>query len=144
MPITMNLIKRNPDLFDTDLMDLPSRMFSDAFFRERAFPKVNVRDLAKEFQVELAAPGYKTEDLKVEVKDDILTISSEQKQETENEQDGWRRREFSYQSFSRGFQLPENADAENVKAKFVDGVLRLSVAKKTATVPAKEKAITIQ
>ena len=141
----MNLIKRQPDFFDSDLLDLPARMLGTGFFRDREFPLVNIRNLDKEFKVELAVPGYSKENLKVEVSEGILTVSSEQRSEKENEQDGWKRREFSYNSFSRSFQLPENADPESVKAHFTDGVLNLSINKKNpGTAPARTKAIDIK
>ena len=141
----MNLIKRQPDFFDSDLLDLPARMLGTGFFRDREFPLVNIRNLDKEFKVELAVPGYKKEDLKVEVSDGILTVSSEQKVEKETEQEGWKRREFSYNSFSRSFQLPENADPDGVKATFTDGVLQLSINKKNLeTGPVRTKAIAIK
>ena len=141
----MNLIKRQPDFFDSDLLDLPARMLGTGFFRDREFPLVNIRNLDKEFKVELAVPGYKKEDLKVEVSDGILTVSSEQKFEKETEQEGWKRREFSYNSFSRSFQLPDNADPDGVKAMFTDGVLQLSINKKNLeTGPVRTKAIAIK
>ena len=141
----MNLIKRQPDFFDTDLLDLPGLMRGTGFIREREFPMVNIRNMDKEFKVELATPGYKKEDLKVAITDGVLTISSEQKTEKENDQDGWKRREFSYNSFSRSFQLPENADADNVKAAFTDGVLTLNIAKKgPETVMSRARSIAIK
>lgn len=141
----MNLIKRQPDFFDTDLLDLPARMLGPGFFRDPEFPLVNIRDLDKEFKVELAVPGYSKENLKVEVSEGILTVSSEQRSEKESGQDGWKRREFSYNSFSRSFQLPENADPESVKASFTDGVLNLSINKKNpGTAAARTKAIVIK
>lgn len=141
----MNLIKLQHDFFDNDLLDLPARMMGTGFFRDRDFPLVNIRNLEKEFKVELAVPGYRKEELKVEVSDGILTVSSEQKFEKETDQDGWKRREFSYSSFHRSFQLPENADAESVKATFTDGVLNLSINKKNPeTVPGRTKAIAIK
>jgi len=141
----MNLIKRQPDFFDSDLLDLPARMLGTGFLRDREFPLVNIRNLDKEFKVELAVPGYSKENLKVEVSEGILTVSSEQRSEKENEQDGWKRREFSYNSFSRSFQLPENADPDSVKAHFTDGVLNLSINKKNpGTAAARTKAIAIK
>lgn len=140
----MNLIKRNPDFFDTDVFDLPTRLFGDRLFREREFPLVNIRNLENEFKVELAAPGYKKEDLMVQVDDGILTVSSEQKHEETKDQDGWRRREFRYNSFERSFQLPENADPENVQANFADGVLHLTIGKKAQAAPPRTKAVAIK
>jgi HSP20 family protein len=140
----MSLIKRKPEFFDTDLLDFPTRFFDNTFFRDREFPMVNIRNLENEFKVELAVPGYKKEDLHVEVAEGVLTVSSEQKEEKESAQDGWKRREFRYNSFSRSFQLPENADADKVNADFKDGVLNLSIPKKAEAKPARTKAVEIK
>ena len=140
----MNLIKRKPEIFDTDMFEFPTRFFDNNFFRERDFPMINIRNLDREFQVELAVPGYKKEDLKVEVAEGVLTVSSEQREESASDKDGWKRREFRYNGFSRSFQLPENADADSVKASFSEGVLGLSIAKKDGANDARPKAIAIK
>lgn len=140
----MNLLKRTPDSFDTDLMDLPARFIDNSIFRDRCFPLVNIRNLDKEFRIELAVPGYKKEDLHVEVAEGLLTVSSEQREERESDQDGWERREFRYNSFSRSFDLPDRADADGVVADFKDGVLNLIIAKKAEAKLERAKAIAIK
>lgn len=120
--------------FDDERFLSPARMFNTPYFRskgeEMTIPAVNIKEHPKNFTVELAAPGFKKEDLKVNVEDGLLTISSEKKQESEEEKKGYSRKEFSYSSFSRSFSLPENADAESMKARFSDGVLKLTINKK--------------
>lgn len=128
--------------FDDDRL-MPSRLFDRPFFKEVRMPAVNIKDNTDHFAIELAAPGYKKEDLKVTVKDGVLTISSEKKHESEEEKKGYTRKEFSYASFSRGFVLPENADADSLKAKFEDGVLRLTLNKTKALPENKAKEIKI-
>lgn len=123
-----------PDAFlDDDRMLAPSRLFNTPFFRsagkEMTIPAVNIKDNAKHYTLELALPGFKKEDLNVHVQDNVMTISSEKKKESEEEKKGYTRKEFSYSSFSRSFALPENVDSENVKAKFNDGVLVLTINK---------------
>ena len=140
----MNLVKRTPDSFDTDLVDLPARFLDNSIFRDRGFPMVNIRNLDKEFRIELAVPGYKKEDLHVEVAEGLLTVSSEQREERESDQDGWERREFRYNSFSRSFDLPDRADADGVVADFKDGVLNLIIAKKAEAKLERAKAIAIK
>lgn len=108
---------------------LPSRMFDRSFFNEMKMPAVNIKDNGTSFDLELAAPGYKKEDLKVVVKDGVLTISSEKKKESEEEKKGYTRKEFSYSSFSRSFVLPENVDPDSVKANFADGMLKIGLTK---------------
>jgi HSP20 family protein len=108
-------------------------MFNSPLFREggneMTVPAVNIKENPKNFEIELAAPGYKKEDLKVNVEDGMLTISSEKEHGSKEEKKGFSRKEFSYSSFSRAFTLPENVDQESVKARFEDGVLKLTVDK---------------
>lgn len=80
----------------------------------------------------MAAPGMKKEDFKVERNNNLLTISSKQKSEhEEKENDKYSRREFSYQSFQRRFQLLREAvDADNIQAKYENGVLHLTIPKR--------------
>jgi len=80
----------------------------------------------------MAAPGMTKDDFKVELNNNVLTISSEKKQEhEEKEGEKYSRKEFSYQSFQRSFQLSREAvDADNLQAKYENGVLRLSIPKR--------------
>ncbi len=138
----MNLIKREPTFFDDDTFDFPTRLLGRSFFPEGSFrgaemPAVNIKDAGNEFQIELAVPGYKKEDLHVDLEDGVLTISSEKREEKKEEKDLYRRREFSYSSFRRSFALPEIADEAGVKATHGDGVLRLTVAKRKDAIKAK-------
>jgi HSP20 family protein len=71
----------------------------------------------------------KKEDVKVEVKDDVLTITGEKKCEKEEKGKNWLRRESSYGSFQRCFVLPEGLHTEDVKASCKDGVLTLTMRK---------------
>lgn len=113
--------------FNDDWFDMPARGLDGG-----SLPAVNVKEEEEQFVVELAAPGMKKEDFKVEVNHDVLTISSERKEEhTEGEEKGgYTRREFSYQSFQRSFTLPKTVDAEHISARYEDGVLHLHVPKR--------------
>lgn len=123
-----------PQGFLDDERFLPSRLLDRPFFKEMQVPAVNIKDNTDHFSIELAAPGYKKDDLKVSVKEGLLTIASEKKHESEEEKKGYTRKEFSYSSFSRSFVLPENTDADSLKASFADGVLKLTL-NKTRTIP---------
>ena len=128
--------KRNyPSLFDhffeNDLFDWSNRNFSTT---NTTLPSVNIKDGKENFEVEVAAPGLNKEDFKIELNNDLLTISSEKKMENEaKESECYTCREFSYQSFSRSFTLPNIADGEKVMAKYDNGIL-------TVTIPKKEEA----
>jgi len=136
----MSIVKRNSHLFP----DMPT-LFNDFFSRDlwnwglgnnsttnTTIPAVNVREDNDNFYVEVAAPGMKKEDFNVELDGTTLTIRSEKKDERE-EKDGekYNRREFSYQSFQRVFELPAHVvDAEHIEAKYEHGLLHLTIPKK--------------
>lgn len=135
----MSIIKRN-NFFP----DMPS-LFNDLFTRDlwewglgnnsttnTSIPAVNIRETNNNFDVEVAAPGMTKKDFKVELEGNMLTISSERKNEHEENEDGkYTRREFSYQSFQRTFILPKDVvDADKIQAKYENGLLHLVIPKK--------------
>jgi len=128
-----NLNNSFPSIFDDflnrDLFDWNNSNYSTS---GTTLPAVNVKETPENFVVEMAAPGMKKEDFKVALNNNVLTISSEQKQENEQqENDQYTRREFSYQSFQRSFQLSVDAvDTENIQAKYENGVLHLTIPKR--------------
>jgi HSP20 family protein len=94
--------------------------------------------------IEVAAPGMKRDDFKIELDNDVLTISSKREDSYEEKDGNYTRREFSYQSFQRSFSLPQNrVKGDEITAKYVDGVLRITVPKtEDAKVkPAKQIAV---
>ncbi|HSL87542.1 MAG TPA: Hsp20/alpha crystallin family protein, partial [Bacteroidales bacterium] len=97
--------------------------------RATSMPAVNIREDEKRFTLELAVPGIDKKDLKIDISEDILTISSESKNESEDNRDGYKRKEFSYSSFSRSFQIPENVSKEKIDASYKDGVLSVVLPK---------------
>ena len=137
---------------DDDLIGLPEsflaetrRFFPDRLFpREMLMPAVNITDNGTDFTVELAAPGYKKEDLKVNVKEGLLTISSHKKEEHEEKGKGYTRKEFSSSSFSRSFTLPGSVDTTSVEASYSDGVLRITLAKHKAAAELEGQSIVIR
>lgn len=132
-----------PEGFMGDERFMPSRLLDRPFFKDMKVPAVNIKDNKDHFSIELAAPGYRKDDLKVSVKDGLLTIASEKKHESEEEKQGYTRKEFSYASFSRSFVLPENTDADSLKANFTDGVLKLTLNKTKVVPESKTREITI-
>lgn len=135
-----------------------NRFFFDDFFGKDVFdfnpnhlvkstPSVNVKENEKEFSLEVAAPGLQKEDFKVELNENILSISAEKKTEINetNEQTKFTRKEFSYASFKRSFTLDEESvDAENIVAKYENGILHVVIPKKVKTeVEKKAKTISI-
>lgn len=97
-------------------------------------PSVNIKENDDHFVIDLMAPGFKKEDFKVTVENEVLTIASETQEENEESHERFTRREFSISTFERTFTLPENVDAENIKAGYQDGILTLTLNKKPETV----------
>ncbi len=143
----MSLMKRGNGYFPS-MRNLMTDFFEsenlglDDFFRREWIPAVNVSESDKTYEIELAAPGLKRDDIHVKVVDGVLTISSEKKTEKESKDRNYTRREFNYSSFSRSFTLPENAKEDEIKASYDNGVLKLSVAK-SAVYASKAKEIAI-
>ncbi len=99
-------------------------------------PAVNVVEHKDGFRIEVAAPGLKKEDFKLNLNHNNLTISAYQATQQEQPNDEGRdkekytRREFSYSSFQRTFTLPTSVDADNIQASYTDGVLKIEIPKR--------------
>ena len=102
-----------------------------ADFEKEWMPAANIVEKEKAFEVELSVPGYENKDIKVEVdENNVLHINGEHKEEKGEDKDNYTRKEFSYGSFNRSFQLPESVNEDNITAKCKNGVLQLKIAKK--------------
>ena len=121
------------NLVDDLFTELPV-LFKNEFnqIERNGFVPVNVKETEKSYQLEVVAPGFEKSDFKVNLDQNILTISGEKKNETKNETDKQIRREYSYRSFKRSFTLDEKIDATNIDASYVNGVLTLNLPKKEA------------
>lgn len=97
-------------------------------------PDVNVKETDDAYIMEVAAPGLDKSDFNIQVEEGNLTLSAERKDEAEESGEKYLRREFQYTSFSRSFHLPDNVKIEDIEAKYVDGVLHVSVPKAQPTV----------
>ena len=129
------------DFFNDDLSDWRRSNFSST---NTTVPKVNVKEDDDNFMIEMAAPGMKKDNFKVELHNDLLTISSESEQSNGQEEKGkYTRREYAYHSFQRSFSLPTTADGEKVQAKYEDGVLKLTIPKREEAKPKPPKTIDI-
>lgn len=104
-------------------------------------PAANISESDKGFSIDLAAPGLKKEDFQIKLKKDVLTISVDAKQEEKKEDQTFSRREFSFSSFSRSFNLPENADIEHISAGYKDGILKINISKQDEKLLQKEIAV---
>jgi len=122
-----------PMLFDDglsrDIFNWGNRNFSNT---NTTIPAVNIRETGEDFEVEVAAPGMEKKDFKIELNGNILTISSQKSDYREaGENETYTRREFSYQSFQRSFNLQKEVmDVEKIRAKYENGLLHLTIPKK--------------
>jgi HSP20 family protein len=111
-----------------------SNLFDDDFFpvasgRNTSMPAVNIKEDNKRFTLELAVPGMDKKDLKIDVNEEVITISSEHREEKEEKNNDFRRKEFSYSSFCRSFYVPENVNKEKIEATYRDGILTVVLPK---------------
>jgi HSP20 family protein len=85
----------------------------------------------------------KKEDFKLELNEDLLSIRAEHKQEKEETNDRYTKREFNFASFVRSFRLPEEVDAEHIGATYRDGILNIEIPKLENKVKEKVREISI-
>ena len=149
-----SLVKSNGNFYPS-MPSLLNDLFDDAWFDSSlsnwrsagsSLPAINVKENNNEFEIEVAAPGMKRDDFKVELDNNVLTISSERedKREEKDNEGNYTRREFSYQSFQRSFTLPqERVDGDKIAAKYADGILHITVPKRESAKVKPAKQITV-
>ncbi|GAB3691815.1 Hsp20/alpha crystallin family protein [Spirosoma flavus] len=101
-------------------------------------PAVNVKETETAFHLELAAPGLKKEDLKINVENNRLTIAYNTESKSEENTEKFTRQEFGFTSFERSFRLPKTVNADEIKAAYTDGILTLELPKVEETKLVKE------
>jgi HSP20 family protein len=133
----MTLVKFNPANNNRSLMpgfnDVFDSILNETFFSDRLVsrvPAANISESADHYHVELAAPGLKKDDFKVNLDRNVLSISVEQTTESADSQRNYSKREYSYNSFVRSFTLPESADDSKINAIYTDGVLKIDISKR--------------
>jgi HSP20 family protein len=125
------------DVFDSLINE---SILNDRFVAKT--PAVNIAETENEFHIELAVPGLKKEDFKINLDKNVLSVSAEKKAENVEEGKKYSKREYSYNSFVRSFTLPESADYGKIDAEYTDGVLKLNIAKKEeAKIQSREIAV---
>jgi HSP20 family protein len=128
------------DLFDFDgFFDEPRLRMP----RLANLPATNIREMDKEFIVELAAPGLKKEDFHVDVENNMLEIKVERKSETEEEKEKYTRKEYDYTAFYRSFTLPDFVLTDKIKAEYRNGVLMIHLPKSEKGIKRAVKEISV-
>jgi len=113
--------------------DVFDSILNDTFLGDRSsnrVPAVNIAEDENGFNIELAAPGLKKDDFKINLEKNVLTVSAEKKAENAEETKKYSKREYNYTSFTRSFTLPESVDHSKIEAGYTDGILTLNVAKR--------------
>ncbi len=147
----MTLARRNntfsslPSLFDRflneGLMDWNNLNYSTT---DTTIPSFNVKEDEDKYSIEVAAPGMKKDDFDVKLENDMLTISSEKKEEEDKSEEGFTRKEFRYQAFQRSFSLPEGYIlGDKISAKYNDGILQIELPKRDEVKPQPPRSIKI-
>jgi len=120
----------------------------DEFFnfgRVNNVPSVNISETDNEYKLCIGAPGLEKTDFKIEMRDDMLTISAEKEKEEKEEKNGrFNRREYNYTSWSRSFTLPENVNPDQIDAKYENGELKIKLPKTVVKEAKATKSISIK
>jgi len=126
----MKLIKWNnspafPDIFEP--------FFHDNFWglnsKWNNIPAANIIEEDNDYALDIAAPGYEKKDFKIDLDNNVLTVSSQKEEKYEEQNKDYNRREFSAYSFSRSFTLPETIESEKIKATYENGILHIILPK---------------
>ena len=120
--------------------------FSDDFGlnflnKNNSVPSVNSIENNESFEIDLAVPGMKKDDFKIELNDKVLIISSENTNSLNNE--NIRLNEFNYSSFQRSFRVPESVAFDKIKANYKNGILKVKLPKKKDSITKPNRVIDI-
>ncbi|GAA4756310.1 Hsp20/alpha crystallin family protein [Flavisolibacter ginsenosidimutans] len=123
-----------PSIFD-DFFKPWNQWFDDGGLINRVsnLPAVNIKENGNHYTVSLAAPAMKKEDFKIDVDGNMLTISSEKEESTEDKGERYTRKEYSYSSFSRSFTVPGDVKLEAIDARYENGELKITLPRKEDT-----------
>lgn len=129
-------------LFNRELVDWNNAGFSSD---DSTLPAVNILEDDNLIQIEVAAPGMKKEDFKIDLENNRLTVSAEVSTENSESGERYSRKEFSYRSFRRLFNIPvETINGDQIQATYKDGILLVTLPKREELKPKPARAIEIQ
>ena len=135
----MNLVKWSPWREMPTLSGRLNRFFDDPFFNISRLaddsdmgmwnPVVDLYEKDDSFMIKAELPGVDKNDIKIDLKDRLLTLSGERTYDNEVKEENYYRRERTYGKFQRAFTLPADVDSDKIKAEYKDGVLQIEVPK---------------
>lgn len=123
-------ILNSADLFNDFFND-----FASPEFRKWSAPAVNISENDQAYKLQLAVPGLKKEDFKIAIDDNTMVVSAEQKAESSETTEKYTRKEFSFSSFTRRFNLPENVNQTGIAASYENGIMQITLPKRTEEKP---------
>ncbi len=147
----MRTIIKTPGLrnfFDTNVsfpnsFGIALEDYKKSNFRNNIVPAVNVSETDEKFTLEFSAPGFAKEEIDISFEEQTITVNAEHKNEVAITEKNYVRKEFTFQSFSRSFALPENIDSDALKAKYENGILVIDIPKKIEAKLTSKKVIEI-
>ena len=102
-------------------------------------PPVNIKQTDEHFDLELSVPGFKRDEIKIEVDKNVLTIKGKKTEDVEGAASNYIKKEHAVTSFERSFELHPSTDAENITADYQDGMLRIRLKHKPQAEPKSRK-----
>lgn len=137
----MNLVKVNRSPLFSDLFN---QMWNDFDVDMKHKPATNIVENEKEFRLEIVLPGWTKEEVKVEIDKDLLSISGERKEEKDQSNDEFLRKEFKKESFERSFTLPKEIDHQKIEAVHNNGILNVRIPKDLKTLEKMKRLISVK
>lgn len=139
----MNTLVRNANTLN-GLPAIFNEIFNEAAYTtNKTAPAANIIEDEASFKIELAIPGFKKEDLKIEVRENTLKVWAEKEENKEEKTETYLRKEFGFEAFSRSFRLPKTVETDAIAASYDHGVLTLSIPKKEEAKPKEPKLISV-
>jgi len=131
-----------PTLFNDLFRDWSTTNFSET---NTTLPAVNIKETENEFIVDVAVPGMEKKDFKIDLDNDVLTISSEKTVNNEESKENYTRKEYSYRSFKRSFTLPQGiVNRDKIEAVYKSGELKITIPKLEEAKPKPIKLIEVK
>lgn len=128
-----------------DLFEPWSDWFQDgAAGKQLSLPRVNILEDDKNYSLEVAAPGLHKKDFRIDINNNVLTVSAQREESKEDKDKQYTRREYSYSSFSRSFTLPEEVEQSKVEATYDGGILKIALPKNARVAKESRKTIAIK
>lgn len=129
----MNLVKaNNGHVIDPWVSNLFDNLFNEGGSLAKNLskaPAVNILEDRVAYRLDFAVPGFQKEEFKIQVEDNVLSVSGEHKTVKDQQDQKLTRKEFSIHSFERAFTLPELVNTESIQASYKDGILSISLQK---------------